>query len=119
MPETSTETPDRQARALLRTTSDHRNGSLGLGIEVFALRQGSVCSRKSPLASRYLSAEKPVDDDWAPRRAGIPATAEVSIVIGKPIPRLDGFLSRDGLCYDTNRLLGIGPCLPSQPPIRS
>jgi hypothetical protein len=81
--------------------------------------KGSVCSRKSRLASRYLSAEKPVDDHWAPRGARRPADAEVSMVIGKPIPRLDSFLSGDRLCYDTNRLLGIEPCLPSQPPIRS
>jgi hypothetical protein len=70
-------------------------------------------------AGRYLLAEKPVDDHRAPLGAGSPATAEVSIVIGEPIPRLDRFLSRDRLCYDTNRLLGIGTCLPSQPPIRS
>jgi hypothetical protein len=76
-------------------------------------------SRKSPLASVDICQPR---NQWtiicAPRGVRSPANAEVSIGIGKPIPRLDRFLSRDRLCYDTNRLQGIGSCQPSQPPIR-
>ena len=44
MRETLTQAPDARARALLRTTSDHSNGSPELGIEVVHV---SVCSRRS------------------------------------------------------------------------
>jgi uncharacterized protein (DUF433 family) len=110
MPETGTQPSDRRARAHLRTTSDHRNGPLGskyspCGKGLYAVAR----VRWHPDICQPRNQWTIIASHGAPVALPPPKSRSSS---ANRFPRLDRFLSRDRLCYPTNRLFGIGPCLP-------